>query len=689
MKLFNKYLIPGLAATAVLAVVPACSEDDTLSGAKEVYITLDPSSISLCSGDTVKLNVSVSNISGDEIDTPVTWSTDDSSIARIVEFRDTVFEAGDTVYTALPDSSKFYIERLVKSIGDKLYYGIVGAPGAQGMSTKYRATLSNGRFAVGTVNVINHSPSGVTPVSESVRTYRPSSVEVTDTVWFNVDPWAILGDFTPTAKLDKTDDGPSELTLADDYIYIDNAGKRVGVLLKPDRSHGEYDLTLSVGGNGDVLTGIAHVVVGPNIKVGMWDPDIEGMSPPTGDQFYGFNYEVRKNLDINQETKIWARLMVEGGRTEDVANAKNSYKWEVESGNSLLIVAQDEIPNEYGFDCVLTVRSGGVNQGDNVINFCSPDTAALVMKAYITVENWDIAHPVNDIIITPDNGMSLDNLVVSAGSNLQLDVRVDPLTSLAYHRPEVVIENPDVLEFASYSGTSLTLRGSKPGTTKVTVSSLQITKSFNVTVTDEITEMSWSSGVDNMVKGQSAEFSVAVRTASGLPNSLPVVWTSSNETVATVTGNSSTATVKAIGAGAATITAKITSPSGKVTSVTRTVDVAVGIDDIIVSEETKGETGDAGYYSQDGRYYFYVSLPDHGYQNISIYTKNQITDLNGPVTLDKFAEATVDGAAATVTASTLVISNANGGEATANGEITLSMGGVPVKIVYKNVTIYY
>lgn len=683
MKLFRKYFIPGLATAAVLAVAPACSEDDTLSGAKEVYVTLNPSSVSLCLGDTVVLGASVSNISGDEINTPITWTTDDSEIAQIVELRDTVFTP-DTVYTALPDSTQFEIRR--KVVSTQLRHGVVAAPGAQGKSTKFRATLTNGKFAVGTVNVVNHSPSGVTPERESVRTYRPSSVEVIDTVWFSVEPWAILDDFTPTASLEKTDDGPSELALAEDYIYTDNEGKRVGVLLLPDRSHGEYNLTLSVGGNGDVITGTTQVIVGPNIKVGMWDPEMEGMSAPTGDQFYGFNYEVRKNLDINQETKIWARLMVEGGRTEDVANAKNSYKWEVESGNSLLIVSKEEIPNEYGFDCVLTVRSGSVNQGDNVINFCSPDTAALVMKAYITVEDWNIAHPVNDIIITPDEGMSLDNLVVSAGSNLQLDVRVDPLTSLAYHRPEVVIEKPDVLEFASYSGTQLTLRGTKPGSTKVTVSALQITKEFNVTVTDEITEMAWTGGVDRMVMGQSAEFSINVRTASGLPNNLPVVWTSSNETVATVTGDGNNATVNALAEGSTTLTATITSESGKVSTVTRTINVAAGLDDLVLTDDVVNDNnGEIGYYGKA----FYISVPGLGYQNINIYTKEVITNLNGAVALEQFDNADVDGAAATVTASSIVISDTTDSEAKINGELTLSLGGAPLKIVFNNVTMYH
>ncbi|MDE6119873.1 MAG: hypothetical protein K2F82_08405 [Muribaculaceae bacterium] len=398
---------------------------------------------------------------------------------------------------------------------------------------------------------------------------------------------------------------------------------------------------------------------------------------------------MRKNLDINQETEIWARLMVEGGRAEDVVNAKNSYKWEVESGNSLLIIESREVPNEYGFDCVLKVRSGGVNQGDNVINFCSPDTAALVMKAYITVEDWNKVHPVNDIVITPPADMTLDNLTVSAGANLEMDVRVDPLTSLAYHRPEVVIEDPSLIELASYSGTMMTLRGLRPGTTKVTLSALDITREFSVSVTEDIVEMTWLGAVDRMVVGQEAQFGLNIRTASGLPNTLPVVWTSSNSGVITVTGDGSQASVKAVGEGSATLTASVTTPSGKVTTVSCSVSVSASLDDIVVSDETVGSSGEVGYYGSAGRFYFYVSVPSLGYQNIYVYTKDEITDLDGAVNADQFAEASIDGSAATVTASSIVISDAASGEAKLNGELTLSMGGAPVKIVFQNVTMYY
>ena len=111
MKLRNIYI--GLAAVGTLAAA-SCSEDATLSGAKEVYITIDPASYSLCVGDTVKVSAYVKNLSGNIIDTPIQWTSDDPEKVSVVEFRDTVFVLGDTVFSD-ESHSNWYIHREVKS----------------------------------------------------------------------------------------------------------------------------------------------------------------------------------------------------------------------------------------------------------------------------------------------------------------------------------------------------------------------------------------------------------------------------------------------------------------------------------------------------------------------------------------------------------------------------------------------
>lgn len=653
-----KLLIFG-AIAGLAAITTGCSEDDTLDGAKEVYITLNPSAVTLCVGDTVSVSAAVTNLSGKTINTPVAWSVDDESVAEVI---------------LRPDSE---IEN---------DYVVVAKEGAQNKTTKLRATLTNGRYAVTTVTVTNHSGEGVIPAVETKRVYRPGIAEVTDTCWFTVQPFAIVKDFTPTFELKKID-GEAELHPTDKPVYIDEETGRVGVVYYCDRSYGTYNVILTVGGNGDTKSGSTEVVVGPGIKVGMWDKDTTlGMSAPSGNQSYGFNYEVRKTVNINTDVKVYARLMVEGGRPEDIANARGCYKWEVESGNSLLITGMDEEDNIYGYDCVLSLRSG-ITPGENVINFCSPDTLAPVMKAYITVLDFDKDFPVNDIVVTSET-QDVNNLVVTSGANLELQVKTDPITSIAYHRPEVTVADPSILEFASYEGTLLVLRGKKPGKTKVTLTSMQVTKSIEVTVNEDVVGMDWTKGNDQLPVGQQDTYTVKVRTASGEAWTGAVKWTSSNSSVLTVSGNGENATVKAVAGGKATLTAEVTTAAGKTTKISREITVK-DVEDIIVDATTLRD-GDAGYYPDNaGRAAFYLYMPAVGHEDIWIYTADTRTNLNGNYSAADFDGAKIDGAAATVTASTLTVTGFDGSTATANGDITLSMNGTTFKVIFKGVTVNY
>lgn len=59
----------------------ACEEEATLDGATEVYITIDPMDINLKLGDTVRISATVTNVSGKVIETPVSWSIEDQTVA--------------------------------------------------------------------------------------------------------------------------------------------------------------------------------------------------------------------------------------------------------------------------------------------------------------------------------------------------------------------------------------------------------------------------------------------------------------------------------------------------------------------------------------------------------------------------------------------------------------------------------
>ena len=70
----------------------ACEEEATLDGATEVYITIDPMDINLKLGDTVRISATVTNVSGKVIETPVSWSIEDQTVAAVL---------GDTAVVAL------------------------------------------------------------------------------------------------------------------------------------------------------------------------------------------------------------------------------------------------------------------------------------------------------------------------------------------------------------------------------------------------------------------------------------------------------------------------------------------------------------------------------------------------------------------------------------------------------------
>ena len=76
----KKLLLLPAAALMTIAGLTGCSEEATLSGAKAVYIELSPSAnISMHIGDTTRVSARVTNVNGDEIITPVSWSVDDAS----------------------------------------------------------------------------------------------------------------------------------------------------------------------------------------------------------------------------------------------------------------------------------------------------------------------------------------------------------------------------------------------------------------------------------------------------------------------------------------------------------------------------------------------------------------------------------------------------------------------------------
>ena len=115
-----------LASFLGVTLFTACEEEATLDGATEVYITIDPMDIALKLGDTVRISAKVTNVSGKVIETPVSWSIEDKSVAALL---------GDTAVVALN--------------------------GGQEKETRLKAMLENGKYALTTITVSRNLPDGV------------------------------------------------------------------------------------------------------------------------------------------------------------------------------------------------------------------------------------------------------------------------------------------------------------------------------------------------------------------------------------------------------------------------------------------------------------------------------------------------------------------------------------------------
>ena len=82
--------------------------------------------INLKLGDTVRISATVTNVSGKVIETPVSWSIEDQTVAALL---------GDTAVVALD--------------------------GGQEKETRLKAMLENGKYALTTVTVSRNLPDGV------------------------------------------------------------------------------------------------------------------------------------------------------------------------------------------------------------------------------------------------------------------------------------------------------------------------------------------------------------------------------------------------------------------------------------------------------------------------------------------------------------------------------------------------
>ena len=475
-----------------MGIFVGCNEDDTLDGATEVYITLNPTDIILRVGDTIKISALVTNLSGDRINTSVAWSVLDEKVAKIL---------GDTA--------------------------IVCVLGAQGKETKLKAELVNGKYALTSVTVTTNLPKGITPVNEEgIVISSKRSYDIThDSVLFAVSPKELLEDFTPQYTIEGLEEYKIPMT-------IDKEAGLVAIHYAAPRSAGEGKITVSIGEQATAQSASCSVLLMPVIYATFYGEKYADMPyldtrPDKSVLPQWFAYTNETNMDINSEATIRVAMNIESGAKEDIEAAYKAYRWEVISGSSVEVTRmEEEFVENQGFDAVLTVRSG-IDEGEAEFHCITPDT---VLVATFTVQNYKTRYPVDEITV------DRSSVSMSMGDVLMLTTGVVPSTSYAYHKPKVIAEDPTVVEVGKYDGNMITLKGLKVGATKLVLTSSDKTLEIPVTITESIKSVLWESTNNRtLFVGQSVEWGVNVTTVSGGTNPYDVIWKSFDPSILTAT----------------------------------------------------------------------------------------------------------------------------------------------------------
>lgn len=597
-----------------MGIFVGCNEDDTLDGATEVYITLNPTDIILRVGDTIKISALVTNLSGDRINTPVAWSVLDEKVAKIL---------GDTA--------------------------IVCVLGAQGKETKLKAELVNGKYALTSVTVTTNLPKGITPVNEEGLVISSKrSYDIThDSVLFAVSPKELLEDFTPQYTIEGLEEYKIPMT-------IDKEAGLVAIHYAAPRSAGEGKITVSIGEQATAQSASCSVLLMPVIYATFYGEKYADMPyldtrPDKSVLPQWFAYTNETNMDINSEATIRVAMNIESGAKEDIEAAYKAYRWEVISGSSVVVTRmEEEFVENQGFDAVLTVRSG-IDEGEAEFHCITPDT---VLVATFTVQNYKTRYPVDEITV------DRSSVSMSMGDVLMLTTGVVPSTSYAYHKPKVIAEDPTVVEVGKYDGNMITLKGLKVGTTKLVLTSSDKTLEIPVTITESIKSVLWESTNNRtLFVGQSVEWGVNVTTVSGGPNPYDVIWESFDPSILTATPvEGSRGIITAIAEGTTTVRVEVNGVRSDAASVK-----VIGLQENLLYTSSNTDYENTVVYSDKDDLVILVT-PESGYELIMITLAGVGKDDNYDGTYsvsDHQTDIEIDGAKVSATSGSVTIASRN------------------------------
>lgn len=631
-----------------VTIFSACEEEATLDGATEVYITLDPTDISLRIGDTVKISAKVTNVSGKIINTPISWSLADETVARLL---------GDSA--------------------------IVAVNGGQEKRTTLKATLENGKYAITTVSVLRNLPEGVTCVANDSTmpemTSKQSYNIPHDSVMFAVSPKTLLYDYEPQVKLEG-------VTAYDPLTTINYEKGIVTVHFTSPRESGEGKITVSLGESSTAQSGSCTITIAPQIFAtfyGEYYANMPYLATRPGKEilpmYFAYTYE--KEMDINTSDTIRIAMNVQSGLKEDIENAYGAYRWEIASGSSVVITSRtNEYVENEGFDAVLSVRAG-VDEGDTEIHCITPDT---VFVAIFQVKDFKTRYPVDEITVDPET------VSMPVGGTVRLTTGVIPATSYAYHKPVVTAADPTKVSVGSYDGNVITLRGLAMGETELILTANGKEKRVPVTITEGINSVLWVSGnARTIFAGQTVQWGVDARTSSGGENPYEVTWHSSNPDAvkAEQTGSDNKhGTITGLAVGSSNVTAEV---AGVMSDPAPVEVIALPNNFTLTAENTQKDKSSVYADGSDlnDLSVNFALVEGAAYKSITITLPGVYTGTpSGTYTVPSGTILNIDGAEAEVTSGSVTVTT-TGSEAIVSFTISGSVGGQVFSMKAENVPV--
>lgn len=442
----------------------ACKEEDTLDGAKEIYITIEPKDISLTVGDTLQLSASVTNLAGKVIDTPVNWVTDD--------------------------------EELVEVVGDKL----VALDGSQGKSTKVRAVLKNGRYAIREVAINNHALLSVKAIEKIHYTYS----KVKDTIWFEVTPKGILYDYEPLVL----NSDPELLVPAEKPLYLDKEKGRVAYVFDSFQKAAKVSISLCFEAD-ESLKATTEVIISPNIVSSL------------GDDFNLITYEASLTMDVNSVDTVWVNTKVVPTYDIDLKNAAQLYKWSAVGNVAQMVTTGVREVKNVGHKAYALVRSGNIKGQSSFLFECN----GVTLTTTVDVQDYRQDYPVEELSI------NVDHLNIPVGKTVSVIPTVKPLSSYGIHQPKFTPVDPSVVQILGYNDSEMLIKGLKEGETTILVTSNDKSLTIYAKVKNTVSSVVLApENPKNVFVGQSVIWKATVYGAEVM---LPE-WISADPTIAVV-----------------------------------------------------------------------------------------------------------------------------------------------------------